>query len=206
MKFYAIKTGLKTGIFNDWNEAKTYVQSFNGAKYKSFTDLKSATDYLKYDDDHTVDNMNPHYLYIFTDGSYQKNINKHSFGVYIPQLDYKYSYTFIDSTNNRNELSAIKHGLLYLDSITIEQFYDKVIIVSDSDYCIKSLTIFYKKWFDSSFNIIDESKKNLDLIKDILILIKQSKYKIEFLKVKSHTHNIDSISKNNNIVDKIAKD
>jgi viroplasmin and RNaseH domain-containing protein len=205
MKYYSVRKGIKPGIYNTWEEAKQQIQGFKGAEYKSFTDMNSAIVY--YNNEKMENNLDNTSLYIFTDGSYQKNLDKHSYGVLIPQIDYKYSYSFESSTNNRNELSAILHGLLYIKDIDIQKLgFNKVIIVSDSDYCIKSIKEYSKKWFDDNYNILDNSKKNLDLFIDIKKTINSINYKIDFLKVKSHTNNLDSISFYNDQVDKIAKD
>ncbi len=205
MKYYSVRKGIKPGIYNTWEEAKQQIQGFKGAEYKSFTDMNSAIVY--YNNEKMENNLDNTSLYIFTDGSYQKNLDKHSYGVLIPQIDYKYSYSFESSTNNRNELSAILHGLLYIKDIDIKKLgFNKVIIVSDSDYCIKSIKEYSKKWFDNNYNILDNSKKNLDLFIDIKKTINSINYKIDFLKVKSHTNNLDSISFYNDQVDKIAKD
>ncbi len=204
MKYYAVRKGITPGIYNTWDEAKQQITGFNKAEFKSFTDMNSAIAY--YNNKEFEDNLDKASLYIFTDGSYQKNINKHSYGVLIPQLDYKYNYTFEDSTNNRNELSAILHGLTYISCINISDYgFNKIVIVSDSDYCIKSIMSYSNKWFDKDYNILDNSKKNLDLFIDIKKLIHSIKFKIEFLKVKSHTNNLDAISFYNDKVDKIAK-
>ncbi len=205
MKYYSVRKGIKPGIYNTWDEAKQQIQGFKGAEYKSFTDMNSAIVY--YNNEKMENNLDNTSLYIFTDGSYQKNLDKHSYGVLIPQINYKYSYSFESSTNNRNELSAILHGLLYIKNIDINKLgFNKIIIVSDSDYCIKSIKDYSKKWFDENYNILDNSKKNLDLFIDIRKTINSINSKIDFLKVKSHTNNLDSISFYNDQVDKIAKD
>lgn len=47
MKYYAIKSGYKTGVFYDtWENVKQYVEKYPKAKYKGFDDQKSADDYM----------------------------------------------------------------------------------------------------------------------------------------------------------------
>ena len=53
-KFYAIKKGIKTGIFNTWDECQTYTKGFSGAQFKSFKTYNEALNYL-----HSDDNENP---------------------------------------------------------------------------------------------------------------------------------------------------
>mgnify|MGYP001189122334 FL=1 len=41
-KFYVVWSGRKKGIFTSWNVCKKQIDSFEGAQYKSFIDLKEA--------------------------------------------------------------------------------------------------------------------------------------------------------------------
>lgn len=45
-KVYAVKKGLKTGIFSTWEECKKQVHGFPGAQYKSFPTMQDAEAYL----------------------------------------------------------------------------------------------------------------------------------------------------------------
>ncbi len=45
-KVYAVKKGLKTGIFSTWEECKKQVHGFPGAQYKSFPTMQEAEAYL----------------------------------------------------------------------------------------------------------------------------------------------------------------
>ena len=47
MKCYAVARGKRIGIFNSWTETKSYVIGYPNAKFKSFSDLKTAEEYLK---------------------------------------------------------------------------------------------------------------------------------------------------------------
>ena len=42
MKYYAVRVGKKTGIFETWDECKEQVEGFVGAEYKSFSALNQA--------------------------------------------------------------------------------------------------------------------------------------------------------------------
>ena len=48
-KFYAVKSGYKTGIFDNWDDAKVNVSGFSGAKYKSFKTIEEAELFMKDD-------------------------------------------------------------------------------------------------------------------------------------------------------------
>lgn len=45
-KYYAVKKGKKTGIFNTWEECRGLVEGFQGAQYRGFQDLCEARRYL----------------------------------------------------------------------------------------------------------------------------------------------------------------
>ena len=87
-KFYAVKKGKKTGIFNTWEECKQSVSNFSGAVFKSFKTEKEALDYLSaldekdditkdtaYTNYHTdekdiFDNISKDEMIAYIDGSY----------------------------------------------------------------------------------------------------------------------------------------
>lgn len=45
-KYYAVKIGLKPGIYTNWNDCSLAVKGYPGAKYKGFTTLEEAEDYI----------------------------------------------------------------------------------------------------------------------------------------------------------------
>lgn len=45
-KYYAVKVGMTTGIFETWEECKASVEGYPGALYKSFKDLADAHAYM----------------------------------------------------------------------------------------------------------------------------------------------------------------
>lgn len=45
-KFYAVKVGRKTGIFETWDECQEYVSGYPGALYKSFKSMSEASEYM----------------------------------------------------------------------------------------------------------------------------------------------------------------
>lgn len=45
-KYYAVKTGRKTGIFSTWADCKPWVDGYAGAEYKGFAALSEAKAYL----------------------------------------------------------------------------------------------------------------------------------------------------------------
>ncbi|MDE6924831.1 MAG: RNase H1/viroplasmin domain-containing protein, partial [Acetatifactor sp.] len=45
-KYYAVKKGKVTGIFQTWDECRSAVEGYSGAQYKGFSTLKEAEEYL----------------------------------------------------------------------------------------------------------------------------------------------------------------
>lgn len=215
MKYYAVKIGRVPGIYTTWDECQKQIISYPNAIYKSFTTLESASLYLN---DISTDRIKENairkwntegQLYIFCDGSYMASTNIYAYAYIIPQIKYQHFKINreLDATNNRNELLAIRDGLQYIYSIMNTEIINKmckILIISDSEYSVKSITVYSKKWFDKDLNIIDNSKKNLEIIKNILELIRSIEIKIEFIHTKAHTGNMDPISLFNADVDKLA--
>ena len=45
-KFYAVRNGRETGIFEDWATCEKQIRGYSGAEYKSFKTEQEALDYL----------------------------------------------------------------------------------------------------------------------------------------------------------------
>lgn len=46
-KYYAVKKGIKTGVFDSWAKCEPLVKGYPGAIYKAFTSEKAAEDFLR---------------------------------------------------------------------------------------------------------------------------------------------------------------
>lgn len=121
-KYYAVKTGLKTGIFRTWEECRASVSGYSGAVYKSFKTLQEARDYLGIDsmEDEGQYHGEPEKtaeegsacLRIYVDGSYNSATEEFSYGMVVLSGDQeeKYSRRFQDSdlASMRNVAGEIK--------------------------------------------------------------------------------------------------
>jgi ribonuclease HI len=160
---------------------------------------------------------------IFTDGSAINNGKKNAsggIGVYIVELNYKLSLPyFIElATNQRCELYAIIKALETYLSVKLKnnKIPNKVIIYSDSMYCINVCTKWIPGWKKQDWKTSEkEDVKNVCLIKQIdkiqqLCFIKGitveyqfvSSHKDEPRDKKSREH---FLWKGNDMVDKLAK-
>lgn len=106
-------------------------------------------------------------------------------------------------TNQRAELTAIWRAARVLDE---KGFHDHdIVIYTDSDYCINCLTKWIPGWVSRGWKT-SEGKAVLhqDLIKDISERL--SKFKSHrFVHVRAHTGGTDDLSKQNDVVDRMAR-
>ena len=93
-KFYAVRKGRETGIFDSWQQCKESVHGFKGAVYKSFPDRGSAEKYLQTEIDQAIDESLP---YAFVDGSINIYTGVYGYGGFIHHDD---KYYLIQGTGN----------------------------------------------------------------------------------------------------------
>lgn len=152
-------------------------------------------------------NMEKNEILIFTDGSYIREFNKCGYGVLFPNKEFKnISRKFKKEplTNQRAELYAIYKGIR---AVQKESLNYPIKIYTDSEYSIKSLTVWIKDWKKKNWkSSTGKDVLNQDLIKKIDDIITKHKSPIKFQHVRSHTGKKDFESINNDIVDKLAKD
>ena len=89
-KYYAVLKGLKTGIFETWDECKESVDGYPGAQYKSFKTLAEAQGYLGGEavavttkaekSAGPTDESRPDALVAYVDGSYEHSVQTYGFG------------------------------------------------------------------------------------------------------------------------------
>ena len=222
--FYVVHKGRKPGIYKTWAECKVQVEKFENPIFKKFNNHDEAKQFLKagfsnnkkeksfsykkkqsYNNDEIEIEDSPNNIFIYTDGSCilaKKQLPKAGYGIYIPEKDIEISKPLINQkiTNNRAEMTAIIESIDYLD---IEELTKKIIIFTDSQYCIYIFTgtgeRYEKNGYKNNENI---QVPNIDLIKKMLEL--KRTYNITLLKVRAHTDNEDKHSIGNSIADKLA--
>jgi ribonuclease HI len=145
-------------------------------------------------------------IIVFTDGSHIKQKNLCGYGIHFPNGEFTdVSKKFIKTplTNQRAELYSI------YKAIKIISTHDKnlnILIYTDSEYSIKSLTVWIISWKQN--NWISSTHKpvmNQDIIKKIDKLMEEHIGKIKFKHVRAHTGKQDFESIHNDITDKLAK-
>lgn len=192
-KYYAIRKGYETGIFDNWTQAQKLIAGFSGAEYKSFTSLEEAQEYLNSGTKEIEDNTSIPTFYI--DGSYNSKEEIIGWGGILVHNN-KIIDSFFDgetfennglennSRNIKGEINAVK------EAINLAHWYNLKEIAIGYDY--NGL----KYWATG------EWKTNLPLTKEYRKFMEQEMkdIKIYWIKIKSHTGH-----KYNEIADEMAK-
>lgn len=82
-KFYAVKKGVQTGLFDTWEECRRMVYGFPGAVYKSFDTKQEAEEYLNGISKMQVQDLQMEpgsTLTAYVDGSFDQKNRRYSFG------------------------------------------------------------------------------------------------------------------------------
>lgn len=190
-KYYAVKNGLVPGIYNSWPECEAQVKGFSGAKYKSFSSMEDALEFMG-ETVNKIDNYSD-YIKVYCDGSYNKNNNSYGYATVIYEDNIELtrlsgSSTCIYGGNNiEGEIAAITKALEYIlnncDNNKIVVYYDYAGI----ELWANKKQSANKKYTRNYVNFIDMCRNLSNLI-------------IEFVHIKSHTNNTG-----NELVDKLAK-
>lgn len=191
-KFYAVRKGVKPGIYNTWDECKVQVMGFSGADYKSFKTLEEATAYLNISS--TIkDKDYSNWYKVYTDGSNVGN-TIYSFGFVVLDKDenviceaYK-GYAPDEYSKHRN-IAGECFGVLNALNYCLNKGINNILVYHDY--------IGLKKWADGDW-------KTNTLISEMYVneinSYKSKGLNFEFVWVKGHNGN-----KWNEHVDKLAK-
>ncbi len=200
-KFYAVKVGEKTGIFDSWDECKKNIEGYKGAKFKKFNTEDEATHYMESDEltdepseeqGHiiSVDDINDDEIIVYSDGSFNPNYDYVSYGCVCLMKnmpEYRISGVTKDKYNSNQVYGEIK-GVLEAIDYAIHKKYKKIYILHDYDGLGKWITGEWRLNNLISVDYFDEINKRK---KDI---------EVKYIKVKGHTGNTY-----NEIADKLAK-
>lgn len=193
-KYYAVKAGRKTGVFESWDECKSAVSGFSGAAYKSFTNREDAIDFVNgsaksQKAQNREEKQSEAFAYV--DGSYDDTTKSYSYGMVImhgeDELHFFKKFEKDDMSDMRNVAGEIEGSMAAMK------------------YCIengiKSISIFYdyegiQKWCNGDWKAKKEgTKRYVEFYKDASKLVD-----VDFIKVKGH-----SGDKYNDLADELAK-
>jgi len=191
-KYYAVKLGRKTGIFNTWDECESQVKGFSGAIFRGFVTLNEAKRYLnppsETEDSHF---FNEDEAIAYIDGSYNDIKKEFSYGVVMMHngvmdflLGKSNDKNLADMRNVAGEITGAKEAMKFcinnnIKSLNIYYDYEGIAKWCTGEWKANKLgTIAYKNYYNS--------------IKD--------KITINFTKVTAHTGD-----EYNDIADQLAK-
>lgn len=88
--FYAVKEGIKPGIYKTWPECSANIKGYSGAVYKGFETLEEAEAFMAIDTSSNINNTSEKNgeeilpdIYAFTDGSYNIATKVYGFGGFL---------------------------------------------------------------------------------------------------------------------------
>jgi ribonuclease HI len=147
---------------------------------------------------------------VFTDGACSGNGRKDAkagYAVWFPEHpEWSTSARVPDAepqTNQRSELSAIFHAVSILESKGA--FNEDLVVYTDSEYSIKCLTEWMPGWVSRGWKTtMGKDVLHRDLIEGIASRL--SKFKHRFHHVRAHTGGADDLSKQNDVVDRMARE
>ena len=175
MKVYAVRKGNKTGIFDNWTDCQSAIKGFSGPEFKSFTTMEEAEAYLEGRDvwveQVAKDNCNG-YLVAFTDGSYDEDFKRYSYGVSFIRPDrseeticgFGCNQEYIDSKNIIGEIFGVINALDW----AISNEFEKIKIYHDYEGL--------SKWISGEWTANSKAAK-------MYISLYETKFK-DFLEVK----------------------
>ena len=189
-KFYAVKKGLKPGIYKTWNECKIQVYKYPGAIYKSFKSLSEAEEFMGLKS--KKDNIIKSEAFAYIDGSFNKYKKIYGYGGFINYKGEKYIIQGKGDDPNLVEMKNVAGEI-----IASQETIKKAIELG-----IKNLDIYYdyegiERWAKGEWNRNKQGTKNYH---EFFQKIK-SEIQINFIKVKGH-----SGEKGNEEADKLAKE
>ena len=219
---YSVNKGLQPGLYNSWKDCEKNVKGYPNAIFKKFKDKGDAEYFLingkdppKHEEDtneiknneNTKKYQIPSGINVFTDGSriLKENNFYGGYGIYFGDNDERNKgepYTDGEITNNRAELFAILESLKILKKEIDEK--QIINIFTDSEYSLKSVTEWYKKWEKENWKDKDGNvRKNIDYIIPISSILKNNK-NINIKHIYSHTGKKDYMSIGNEKADNLA--
>lgn len=157
MVFYAVKQGIKSGIYKTWNECKVNVLGVKGSVYKKFNTLEEAEKFME-----NKQNLTTYDNVFYTDGSVNK-VNSSVGGAAIDINNGIAYYGCIDDGKDNDEGELI--GIF----IALSKSKGSIKIYTDSTYCINVLQNGYSIY------------KNIDLIDSINILKKDREVYLQYV-------------------------
>ncbi len=137
-KFYAVRVGKETGIFDTWEKCQAATRGYSGAEFSSFITYEEAEAYLRNEDYYDAiikRDLESGYVVAFTDGSYNEGLSEYSYGLCV--FDHQGNeFDFFSKGNNSQfvefrNLAGEVFGVLTALDWAVSNGYDKIKIYHD---------------------------------------------------------------------------
>lgn len=204
-KIYAIKEGfdfennkkVENLIVNTWDECLKYVKGVSGAKYKSFTDIREANEYLsdtlrllkKETDEYPKD-----WLHAYVDGSYNNITGKYGYAFVLVKNDViiyiENGSAEDDSNKSLRQIAGELKGAVRAAEYAVKNNEKGIVIFHDYEGIFHHAVGTWERRDESSVEYYSKMRHLIDKLN----------LEIVFVKVDSHTGDIY-----NEIADEFAK-
>ncbi len=185
-KIYAVRKGLKTGVFETWEECKAAVNGYSGAEYRGFSSREEAYEYLGIRKENQTKQIPQNIpadadkIIAYVDGSYEHSLLKYAFGCVflLPDgrcLTENGSGNNPDSAKLRNVTGEML-GAMFAVRFAIKNGYEKIEICYDYEGVEKWVTGVWKSKTDLTQKYT-QAMRNWG-----------TKVQISFTKVAAHTN------------------
>ncbi len=187
-KYYAVRKGKKTGIFNSWDECKEQIMGFSNAEFKGFMSLSDAENFLN---STSKTNTSSSDAIAYVDGSYSNEQKMFSYGAII----------FYNNETKEFSKAFSDPELIEMRNVAGEIKGSEFVMQYCIDNNIKSVDIYYdyegiKKWCSGEWKA---NKRGTIAYKNFYSSI-SDKLSVNFIKVKGH-----SGDEYNDLADSLAK-
>ncbi|MGN0478570.1 MAG: viroplasmin family protein [Hominenteromicrobium sp.] len=193
-KYYAVRVGRQTGIFETWEDCRAQTTGFKGASFKSFPSRAEAEAYLQGTDDLTKKSAetDPDTAVAYVDGSYHAGTHAFSCGAVLflngEELHFSQKFTDAQLAEMRNVAGEIKGA--------------ETVMTYCMEHGVPSVTIFHDyegvaKWATGEW----KANKPGTAAYRAFCAKAAEKLRFRFVKVKGH-----SGDKYNDLADRLAKD
>jgi len=180
-KFYAVRKGRSTGVFNSWAECQKQISGFSGAEYKSFQTCEEAVAYAfgtGAPKQEAVSVEDHERATAYVDGSYNVHTKEYSYGAVLIYLGKEYEYSQKGTDSSLSDMRNVAGEILGAQRM-MEQ------CVANG---IKELDLYYdyegiEKWCTGAW----QAKKPGTQAYKAAYQSMSSKLRVNFHKVAAHT-------------------